>query len=371
MPPMARLLLLALALALLPSTADALEIRTGGIVAIRESDHVPDDLLAIAGTVSVLGRVDGDVIALGQIVVVAGAVAGDVIAAGQEVRLAGGIGGDVRAAGDAIQLLGQVDRNVLAAGRRLQLQPGAVVGGSVTGWAEEAFLNGSVGRALWLTAGSARIDGAVGRPARLMVDRVALGPAARLAAGSEYWSPVDAGIAAGAQAPGMLRHEPRPSRELARLRELAAGGGRLLTLGLLASSLVAALLLAALAPGAAAAAAAEASARPARALLVGLAALIAPPVAALLLALTVLGAPLAAALVGLWALALALGWLVAGAGIGSRLGQRRAVWAALGGAAVLWLLGQLPLAGTLVTGGAIALGAGSLLITLRRARLAP
>ena len=40
-------------------------------------------------------------------------------------------------------------------------------------------------------------------------------------------------------------------------------------------------------------------------------------------------------------------------------------------AAVLWLLGQIPIAGTIVTGGAIALGTGSLLTVLRRARLAP
>src|SRR5687768_13721961 len=105
--------LLALLLALVPAPVHALEIRTGGIVAIREGDHIPDDLLAIAGTVSILGRVDGDVYALGQLVVTAGTIAGDVVAAGQELRLGGRIGGDVRAAGDSVQVLGTVERNTL------------------------------------------------------------------------------------------------------------------------------------------------------------------------------------------------------------------------------------------------------------------
>ena len=366
-----RRLLIALLLALIPTTAHALEIRTGGIVAIRESEHVPDDLLAIAATVSILGRVDGDVYALGQLVTVHGRVAGDVIAAGQELRLGGIVGGDVRALGDAVQLVGAVERNVLAVARQLRLQSGSGVGGSWTGWAEAAFLSGSIGRTLWLTSGSARLDGPIGGPARVMADTLVVGPAARVPTSLEYWSAAEATVDARAQVPNATRHEPRPSRELARVRELAAGAGRLLTVGLLVSSLVAALVFGMLAPRVPEAALAVG---PGRSLTVGLGVLLVPLPVALVLGLTVIGLPLAVGLIGLWGLGLAVGWLLAGAALAAlvdRHGRLPTPLVAVGGVSVLWLIGQLPVAGTVATVGAAVVGAGALLRVVRRARLAP
>jgi hypothetical protein len=294
---------------------------------------------------------------VGQVVATAGDIAGDVIAAGSDLRLAGRIGGDVRAIGDAVQVLGAVERNVLVAARRLQLQPGATVKGSWTGWAEEAFVSGSIGRALWLASASARLDAAVDGAGSVMADRVTLGAAARFPGGLEYWSPSD-------------RHEPSPSREVARARELLAGAGRLLTLALLVSSLVAALLVGALAPGAGPAIAHALTARPWRALLLGLAVLVLPLPVALLLGLTVIGLPLAVSLLGVWAVTLGLGWVLSAGAAGSLLGQRHAVAAAVGGAALLWLIGQLPLVGTALAIAAAGIGGALLLSLLRRARLA-
>ncbi|MDX1623851.1 MAG: sulfite exporter TauE/SafE family protein [Gemmatimonadota bacterium] len=80
-------------------------VRMGGSVVVREDEHVEGDVVAVGGSVRILGSVEGDVSA---------------------------IGGSVRLGPGAV-----VDGDVVAVGGRIHRSPGAVVHGSIeeTSWA--------------------------------------------------------------------------------------------------------------------------------------------------------------------------------------------------------------------------------------------
>lgn len=99
-----------------PVAAQDSVLRLGGTVVVGEGERLVGDVVAIGGSVDVLGDVIGDVVAIGGAVAVDGSVSGDVIAVGGAIKLGpnANINGDVTAVG------GSVNRN-----------PDAVVRGEV------------------------------------------------------------------------------------------------------------------------------------------------------------------------------------------------------------------------------------------------
>jgi hypothetical protein len=75
----------------LPVSAFAAEVRSGGTVTVGPDEVVNDDLYAFGTNVLVQGIVGGDVIAAGATVSVTGRVTGSVMAAGNSVTVNGGL----------------------------------------------------------------------------------------------------------------------------------------------------------------------------------------------------------------------------------------------------------------------------------------
>lgn len=92
-------------------------LRLGGNVVVEVDERTVGDVVAIGGTVEVLGDVLGDVVAVGGTVSLGGTVTGDVVAVGGTV--------DLRATA-------QVDGDVTAVGGRVNRSPEAIVSGEIS-----------------------------------------------------------------------------------------------------------------------------------------------------------------------------------------------------------------------------------------------
>lgn len=100
-----------------PAEAQSTTFRLGASITVAPGERVEADLMAIGGTIDVLGEVDGDVVAIGGAIELDGTVRGDVVAIGGNIRL----GANARVLGDVSVVGGAVLRD-----------PSAVVSGEVT-----------------------------------------------------------------------------------------------------------------------------------------------------------------------------------------------------------------------------------------------
>lgn len=149
---MKRAVLLAVSLAAATSFA---AVRQGSTITIDKSEVVDGDLYVAGTEVRVLGTVSGDLIVLGGDVDIDGYIGGDVLVVGGMVTVAGAVEGTVR--GLAVEL---VSRALI--GEDLAVAAGSL---GIEG-------PGSVGRDLFVAAGAARLDTAVGRDVEARVERL-------------------------------------------------------------------------------------------------------------------------------------------------------------------------------------------------------
>jgi hypothetical protein len=103
--------LLVLVAAVVPGTAAA-ATEVGVSVVVERGETVTEDVTAGAGSVLILGRVEGNVTALAGNVVVTGEVTGDVTAVGGNVEVTGDVGGGLTAFAINLGIDGTVGREV-------------------------------------------------------------------------------------------------------------------------------------------------------------------------------------------------------------------------------------------------------------------
>jgi cytoskeletal protein CcmA (bactofilin family) len=194
-------LLVALVLALTPSTAAAADIRSGQDITIGANETIDDDLYVFGNNISILGTVRGDVVAFGQNVSVDGTITGDLIVAAGTVAVRGQVGGSVRGAGGSIALNGRVTNDVIFAGNEITVSSNGRVGRDAVLAGNTATLSGPVGRDIRAGATTLKIDGPVGRDVVAQVDRLQLTDKAAVEGSLTYTSINDAQIAV----PGSVR----------------------------------------------------------------------------------------------------------------------------------------------------------------------
>lgn len=164
------LLALGLLLLLLVPTAGAFEGRGDeATFTLAAGEVINDDLYVSADTVQIDGTVNGDLFAAASLLVINGVVNGDVFGGGNEVVINGRVADDVRIAGAALRILGAVEGDVLAAGYGIVLGPESTIASDALVAGYSVIAGGTVGRDLWLGAENARLDGRVGRNATLSV----------------------------------------------------------------------------------------------------------------------------------------------------------------------------------------------------------
>ncbi len=151
--------------------ASAFDGRRGDTVVIGKDEVVNDDLFVSATTVTVDGTVNGDLAAVGQTVTINGKVTGNVFAAGSAVTVNGEVGHDFIAAGAAVTLgsASRVGYNVYAAGNSVESKPGARVGGSLVLAGAQGLVAGQTTNDLLSATGRMRLDGTVGRNAKIVI----------------------------------------------------------------------------------------------------------------------------------------------------------------------------------------------------------
>jgi cytoskeletal protein CcmA (bactofilin family) len=187
-----------------PRPAQAAEVLGDSAVIVAEDQVIDDDLYAFAGTVVVKGTVNGDLVASGGNVNVEGTINGDLIAAGGNVNVTGTVRDDIRAAGGNVNVVAPVGGDVLVAGGSLFIEGN--IGGDVLAGGGSVELRGVVEGDLLLGAGRATIDGTVKGNVKGKVDeRLTLGPRSRLEGDLEYRSPREVELAPGAQVLGQTR----------------------------------------------------------------------------------------------------------------------------------------------------------------------
>src|SRR5665647_1799838 len=194
--------------------ASAFDGRHGDQVLIGKDEVISDDLFVGGTTVIVDGTVNGDLVAGGQTVVINGKVTGNVFAAGLSVTVNGSVGHDVVAAGAAVTIgpNAQIGYNVYSAGSSVETQPESQIGGSLVIGAGQGLIAGQTTSDLVAGASRLRLEGTVGRNARIRVGSadsefspgdfgprtpampsvptgLTFGPGARVAGNLEYVSP--------------------------------------------------------------------------------------------------------------------------------------------------------------------------------------
>lgn len=164
--------LFVLALLIFVPTASAFDGRSGDTVVIGKDEVINDDLFVAGETVTVDGTVNGDLAAAGQTVIINGKVMGNVFVAGSGVTVNGEVGHDVFAAAGAVTIgpSARIGHNAYTAGASVESRGGSRIGGSLLIGAGQGLVSGQVTRDLLAGVGRLRLEGTVGRDAKIAVD---------------------------------------------------------------------------------------------------------------------------------------------------------------------------------------------------------
>ena len=152
--------------------ASAFDGRTGDQVVVGKDEVVNDDLFVGATTVVVDGTINGDLIAAGETVTINGSVTGNVFAAGSSVTVNGKVGHDLVAAGVAVTLGpdARIGYNAYTLGASVDSQPGSQIGGSLVLGGGQGLISGQTTNDLVAGASRLRLEGTVGRNAKISVE---------------------------------------------------------------------------------------------------------------------------------------------------------------------------------------------------------
>ena len=334
---------------------------------------VPDMTFFSAEDVTVRVNSTDDVFAAGGTVRVDQTSADHLVLAGGDISVADVSIQDLFAAGGTIKLVsGGASDDIVAAGGEIDVGPDFTIGSSAVLTGGEVRIETPVPADLRVGAGDAYINSQVGGDARLSGELVTLGPKARIA-GDLFYRTGNLVLEPGAVVTG--RQLPMPETDRSAMEAWGQGAGRLFAmfaLSVLLGFTVLVMVIAVAVPALMRSASDMIRQRPLQSLGIGALIAVGAPFLIVLLFASVVGTPLAmlvaAICVALTPVALAATAYFAGmearriatgqkeppAGILARL-----LWPALG-AAIILILGLIPLAGLLVWILALLFGLGAI-----------
>jgi cytoskeletal protein CcmA (bactofilin family) len=181
------MVLLAVALASLSTTAAAQDtelggkVRSGREVTVPAAETVQGDLVASAGTVRIDGRVDGDLMASGGQVIVEGAVTGDVLVGAGSATISGEVGGDVRVGAGQVQVEGRVGEDVVLGVGQATVTRGTQIGGDLIFAAGRMTMDGAVAGSVLGSTGNYASGGSIEGSEQVNVQQPEEQPAPTLA----------------------------------------------------------------------------------------------------------------------------------------------------------------------------------------------
>lgn len=334
---------------------------------------VPDMTFFSAEDVTVRVNSTDDVFAAGGTVRVDQTSADHLVLAGGDISVADVSIQDLFAAGGTIKLVsGGASDDIVAAGGEIDVGPDFTIGSSAVLTGGEVRIETPVPADLRVGAGDAYINSQVGGDARLSGELVTLGPKARIA-GDLFYRTGNLVLEPGAVVTG--RQLPMPETDRSAMEAWGQGAGRLFAmfaLSVLVGFTVLVMVIAVAVPALMRSASDMIRQRPLQSLGIGALIAVGAPFLIVLLFASVVGTPLAM-LVAAICIALtpvALAATAYFAGMEARriaTGQKeppvgilaRLLWPALG-AAIILILGLIPLAGLLVWILALLFGLGAI-----------
>jgi cytoskeletal protein CcmA (bactofilin family) len=146
-----------------PSSAAAIERRTGTVVTIPEGQTVEDSLFVAGQSVSVNGTVNGNAYMWGQRIVVRGDIKGDLFTGNQSLEIDGTVEGNVYSYGNTVVVRGHVMRGLHIFAADLEVYKDGQVGSDAVAFAGDVRFDGTAGRDLDVRVGTLEMAGHVGR----------------------------------------------------------------------------------------------------------------------------------------------------------------------------------------------------------------
>ena len=141
----------------------ALERRHGEFVNVAPSETVDDTLLVTGNSVRVEGVVNGDLLVFCQILEVRGTVRGDLISFAKRTVVSGSVEGHIFNFSQSLDLDGQVGHSIYGWSQALRLNSRGRVDDGIIAGAGDLFLEGDVKRSVTIFAGNADVSGSIGR----------------------------------------------------------------------------------------------------------------------------------------------------------------------------------------------------------------
>jgi cytoskeletal protein CcmA (bactofilin family) len=309
----------------LPGAAAGSETRKGDSVRVAPEETINGDIFLFGDRVRIDGTVKGDVFLFGHDATVSGHVEGDVIGFAQQLQVNGQVDGNIRAFTNTLTIRGNVNKNVLTFDERVNFEPAAKVGGSMTIFADNLSLDGSLGRDLLIFAKHLSVSGKVRGGIRMKGNALTINAGAEVDGPIRYEGDNPAEVSAQAKLASpvefhKLEHRPRYMQGHYYVWRV------IWTAAFILFGMVLVLLMPTFAEQTVRAA--ELYAAP---IGLGVLVLFGVPIAAIIACITVVGIPLGVLTLGFWFLMLCCAELVVGAVVGGWiLGPSRDTWGLIG-----------------------------------------
>jgi cytoskeletal protein CcmA (bactofilin family) len=141
----------------------AMDRRHGEFVTVAANETIDDTLLVHANTVRVEGVINGDLLAFARILEVRGTVKGDLVSFAKQTVVSGTVEGHIYNCSQSFDLDGQLGRSVYTWTQSLRLGNRARVGDGLVVGAGDVNLEGEVKHSVTMFAGNADVSGSIGR----------------------------------------------------------------------------------------------------------------------------------------------------------------------------------------------------------------
>ena len=334
-----------------------------------QAGQVVDGSAYLGGNnVSVAGTVQGDLYCAGNTVTITGVVEGDVLCAANTLTVSGRVNGDVRLAGNAVNLGGATAGSATLVGQSITTAGASTIGGDLTVGGSLIDLAGNVGRDVRAGATNATIAGTVGRNVDGELANLTVAEGAKITGNLRYVSDKDATVAPGSVQGDIQRTTPPPPPQRSTPTSPSFGTWAVFALFWIAGFVVLSLLVALVLPRYVRSTTAPHGRGLGKALLVGLLTVLAAGPAVVILFLTFVGAIAALLLHAAVTVGLMVGAILSAHFLGRAVLHNRAtnvVGSTALGAAMLAVVGVVPVAGPIIVFLAACAGLGMIVLGLR------
>lgn len=325
------------------------------------------DFFAYGKSVEIAGMVDGDLYAFGGQIYIDGTVTGDVIICGGSINVRGDVKGDVRLLAGQATISGHVWNNVSIIAGNVDLGPSGVVDNNLIAIGGNIDISGEVKHNARIYASNLRLSNMILGNVKAYIGQLRLTSRAVVQGDLEYWSNNDAFIDRHAKVGKVI---PHPSFFYKAFQStLVKGlrlGSKLATLLMnLVYTFVIGLILLKYFPRKLEVSIMAMKARPIQALLTGLIILIVLPLVSLVLLISILGAPFALTLIAVNVVGFYTVKIVFVLALLSYIGnfERHRKLYFFFGLVAYFALTLIPIAGWIISIGALLLGLGSLTLS--------